>query len=296
MGARWQYGRFLRGRDGGWYALSHDGLATRVEQVVVPHKQMKFLESLYCPEILGLVDNVCHDGPIGVTTKGHLYDLAHDRLIRVVHHLAGSLCIMAIARSGERVVIAQTDNKRKMAVIDVPGGTARKIAADAAAHAEPDLAAYVARARNVSHRFKAVCLDEGRCLAIQRVKGSFAALELDRRHREIVLVDRGIAAGSRQSYVEFQEIESPGDAGYTLHAAAWNDGSRAVLDSRGMLHLRSSDLAIPELTLVLCTGAVAGWCADGRWFGPTYFIGEHPPTPGAVVYEEIIKPFVARLR
>ena len=96
--------------------------------------------------------------------------------------------------------------------------------------------------------------------------------------------------------LSFEEIESPGDAGYTLHAATWKDGSRAVLDSRGMLHLRSSDTAIPELTLVLCAGALAGWCADGRWFGPPYFIGEHVPTPGAVIYEEVLKPFVSRLR
>ena len=65
--------------------------------------------------------------------------------------------------------------------------------------------------------------------------------------------------------VEFQEIDSPAGAGYTLHAAAWGDGSRAVLDSRGMLHLRSSQAAIPELTLVLCTGAwpVGARTADG---------------------------------
>jgi hypothetical protein len=43
-------------------------------------------------------------------------------------------------------------------------------------------------------------------------------------------------------------------------------------------------------------GALAGWCADGRWFGSPYFIGEHVPTPGAVIYEEILKPFVLRLR
>ncbi len=95
--------------------------------------------------------------------------------------------------------------------------------------------------------------------------------------------------------VEFQKIDSPAGAGYTLHAAAWGDGSRAVLDSRGMLHLRSSQAAIPELTLVLCTGALAGWCADGRWFGTPYFIGEHVPTPAAAIYEEVLKPFAAVL-
>ena len=140
-----------------------------------------------------------------------------------------------------------------------------------------------------------MCLDESEHLAIERPKGRLASIQLDRHGREMVLASQAVAASCRKLYVDFREIESPDNAGYTLHAATWRDGSRAVLDSRGMFHLRSSDTAIPELTLVLC-GALAGWCADGRWFGSPYFIGEHVPTPGAVIYEEVLKPFVSRLR
>jgi hypothetical protein len=203
---------------------------------------------------------------------------------------------MAISRSGERIIIAQRNDRSKMSLIEVPSGASRTISGNPAAHAEPDIVRHTAGARNVSHRFRAACIDEGRHLAIQRLKGSFAPIQLDRHGREMVLSSPAIATSRQESYVEFEEITSPGDAGYTLRAATWKDGSRAVLDSRGMLHLRSSETAIPELTLVLCTGALAGWCADGRWFGLPYFIGEHAATPGAVIYEEVLQSFVSRLR
>ena len=51
-------------------------------------------------------------------------------------------------------------------------------------------------------------------------------------------------------------------------------GSRAriFLDSRGMIHIVSSDKKLPQLTLVLCDGAMAGWTSDGRTFGRAYFL------------------------
>jgi hypothetical protein len=288
-GARWQHGRFLRGRDG-WYAISHDGLTARVEPLVAPHRQRE------APQFLAVVDNPHGDGPIALTTEGHLYNLARERVIRVAHGLLGIPRVVAMARGGERIVIAQRDDRSKMSLIEVPSGAARTVSGNPAAHVEPDIVRHTAGAPNVGHRFRAVCIDEGRHLAIQRLKGSLAAIQLDRQGRGMILGSGAFAAGCPELTVDFQEIKSPGGAGYTLRAATWKDGSRAVLDSRGMLHLRSSETAIPELTLVLATGALAGWCADGRWFGSPYFIGEHVPTPGAVIYEEVLKPFVLRLR
>ena len=112
----------------------------------------------------------------------------------------------------------------------------------------------------------------------------------------MVLASQAVAASCRKLYVKFREIESPDNAGYTLHAATWRDGSRAVLDSRGMFHLKKFRYGDPGVDIGALRGALAGWCADGRWFGSPYFIGEHVPTPGAVIYEEVLKPFVSRLR
>ena len=172
-----------------------------------------------------------------------------------------------------------------MALIEVSSGASRPVTGDPAACAEPEIARHAAGARNVGHRFRAVCIDEGGHLGVERRRGSLASIQLDRHQREMVLNDlavweRGQApfAGTarrvlrtngacplfpKRLRVEFRKIDSPAGAGYTLHAAAWGDGSRAVLDSRGMLHLRGSQAAIPELTLVLCTAAL-GRLVRGR--------------------------------
>ena len=245
----WQlHGRFLRRRDG-WYALSHDGLTAWLEPIVVDPLRRNL------PDFSCLVDNPRGDEPMALTMDGQLFDLARQRLIRVAHGLSGIPRVVAVARSGERIVIAQRDDRAKMALIEVPSGASRRISGNPAAHVEPDLDRYAAGARNVSHRFKAICIDEGRHLALQRFKGSLAPIQLDRQGREMVLRSGTIAASRRELYAEFEEISSPGGARYTLRAATWKDGSRAVLDSRGMLHLRSTETAIPELTLVLCAGA-----------------------------------------
>ena len=289
-GARWQSGRFLR-RWQEWFVIAHNGVSATVEPLVTASKQRTI------PNLLALIDNPECEGPIGLTKEGHLYDFTRERLLQVYHGLLGIPCIMAIARSGKRVVIAQKDIlPTKLAVIDIPSGAARRVSGNSMAFAEPEIYKADGARRNVSHRFRAVCVRESHFLTLIRPKGNGACIQPYRHHHEITLQPQVISKDQQQCFVEFQEILSPSRTGYTLHTATWNDGSRAMLDSRGMLHLKSSDLTIPELTLVLCDGALAGWCADGRWFGPAYFIGDHTPTNGAVIYDEVLKPFVARLR
>jgi hypothetical protein len=54
----------------------------------------------------------------------------------------------------------------------------------------------------------------------------------------------------------------------------WVDGSEVLADSRGFLHLRSSDKTIPEITIVTVMGKpTACWAADGRVCGSPYFTG-----------------------
>ena len=78
----------------------------------------------------------------------------------------------------------------------------------------------------------------------------------------------------------------------------WADGSECVLDSRGLLHLRSTDPALPEVTLLLTLNwAVAAWAADGSVCGPPYSVGPHPAQPldALAFYSAYIQPFLDRL-
>lgn len=54
----------------------------------------------------------------------------------------------------------------------------------------------------------------------------------------------------------------------------WNDGSEVLTDSRGLLHLKSADSSIPEITIVMIMGKpTACWAAGGSTCGSPYFTG-----------------------
>lgn len=82
--------------------------------------------------------------------------------------------------------------------------------------------------------------------------------------------------------------------GYQLRQARWAGGN-AFLDSRGMLHLQSSDKTIPELTLILSNRPISGWTSAAQLFGNVFFLGGIPTASGADI-DRIIRQFTARLR
>lgn len=56
----------------------------------------------------------------------------------------------------------------------------------------------------------------------------------------------------------------------------WADGSEIIIDPRGLVHLRSSDKYLPEITIVMISArTTACWASDGATTGPVYFTG--PP-------------------
>jgi hypothetical protein len=94
----------------------------------------------------------------------------------------------------------------------------------------------------------------------------------------------------------FQPYAHEGISGFTLRRAVFADGSEALLDSRGLLHLRSADPSIQEFTIVLADGLSAGWCADGRVWGGRYWLGDRSPTRAKEIFEQFLEPFVGRVR
>lgn len=78
--------------------------------------------------------------------------------------------------------------------------------------------------------------------------------------------------------VPFSEPKDLPEFGCSLRRAEWPDGSRAFLDSWGLLHLQSYDPKTPEVSFILtASAAMPAWSSDGRMIGPDYFIGDHVP-------------------
>jgi hypothetical protein len=78
----------------------------------------------------------------------------------------------------------------------------------------------------------------------------------------------------------------------------WKDGSQAMVDSRGFLHLRSADTTIPEVTIVLVLGKPSAcWAADGKVCGSFYFTGADASESMSVAlfYKTYIQRFIDQL-
>lgn len=78
----------------------------------------------------------------------------------------------------------------------------------------------------------------------------------------------------------------------------WKDGSEALLDSRGLLHLRSSDNAIPEITIVMVLAkSIACWASNGVVTGNNLFLqSDHAERMRPrEFYNMFFKPFIRQL-
>jgi hypothetical protein len=80
---------------------------------------------------------------------------------------------------------------------------------------------------------------------------------------------------------------------------SWQNGSEAILDSRGLLHLKSVDASIPEICILLVVDKpTACWSADGIVSGPGYFTArtEAPQMEPSVFYKNYVRRFIEALK
>jgi hypothetical protein len=82
--------------------------------------------------------------------------------------------------------------------------------------------------------------------------------------------------------------------GCTLQAAQFPDGSKVFLDSRGLLHFKSRDPAVPEVSVILADGEAAGWTSNGYVCGPAFFFDGLRTSEPIRVFESLMK-FFTRL-
>lgn len=80
--------------------------------------------------------------------------------------------------------------------------------------------------------------------------------------------------------------------------AVWENGSEALIDPRGFLHLRSANPSVPELTLVLVLDRnTACWSSDGKICGSLYFTARSTSSGELAksFYQQYIQAFIDSL-
>jgi hypothetical protein len=300
---RWQHGRFLLAtekgwcEEGSWFAEAYDGGGATRSECIYNRNAPRSLN--LSDSIILMVEPPGGSGPVGLTESGCLFFTGAEPELRDVLPGVRRVTVLAVSRTGERIVVAaeamDPEAPPTIQVINLADNSVSefdRLRAGPAYYADPILRRRV-QLQSVRRRFTAVTVDMHDALVL-----------IGRRYRgwsiRVTASDCLMLMQSSRPevpFAEFRHIAGPPGVGYGLKAAVFADGSRVVLDSRGLLHLQSSDPALPQATLVLSgDSALAGWCSDGRVFGPEYFTGDRADASPAAVLREVLQPFVRRLR
>ena len=289
-GLAWQRDRFFAGHSQ-WRALSFDGFRPVFEPLLSRHSRLPVGRT-----VLTLVDVPGVDGPVGILDDGGFFrsDL---RATPVNHGLVGPVRVAAVSRWESAVVISDASG-RNLREISLSELSDRRVGH---VHGNPQqwldqhsvYLGKIVRPHAVRSRFSKIFVDhQGRLGLASRKSESVITLAAN---RQMVMESRQAASPDKHAIATFAPTPAPPRVGYSLQVAKWQDGSLAWLDSRGLLHLKSSDHALPEVTLVLRDGALAGWTSEGWTFGMDYFAGETEADAEAYVYHNVIEDFVAQL-
>jgi hypothetical protein len=242
-------------------------------------------------------------GPWALTETGDVVSTAEAH--RIQFNLGEPIALRGVSNDGHRLVVGKLGSASKANSILLDLGSryhpilngpaqARAAGRDLYLALEPNLPKTIEH-RNMRCRFQGIGVDEsGRLMLVAR-RGHHATIDLV-RDESLELLPWGVAAEKKwQTRVrDFKSIPTPHGARFDLKVATWSDGSRAFLDSRGLLHLMSSDRSLPEISLVLGSDGIAGWVSDGRVWGPTYYKGL-PLDEDEISWNDILE-FAARLR
>jgi hypothetical protein len=316
----WVNGRFHFARVGGnsgWYALIYDGRTTGWDRILQPGQlHVAGIETLFDCEGLG--------APVAVTTRNTVINLgSHEELtfsvtssssvsspvqsrnIGQVGQFVRPMKLAAVSPDGNRLVLADIKNTPHVTseglnqygnhwFVDLATLEAREL------RDRPHRLLYrqafaLPNQRNMRNRFASIGLCGG-LLTLVTSKKTLVSVALSANSDRLVL--KSVDMNSEvQRVAGFQQINAPPDVGYELKSAEWPDGSRAILDSRGLLHLQSSNRALPELTLALYEENVAGWCDQNMvWGDQALTRRDLKRIDPKQAFQEWIMPFCRRLQ
>ncbi|MCP3915295.1 MAG: hypothetical protein GY711_07050 [bacterium] len=249
----WGCGRFLS-MGGRGYALSFDGSRVRLEPLPPSPDGVRCTSWLEC------------DGEIiGLTQSGDFVRVPSGT--RLGKTGTSDARILEVSRDGRRVLLVTSATTHYVA--HVRGEAARKVnAGRSLATLDPELARFD-NLSNPWRKFEGIQVHASGVLTLVGNKGRLLILTLGdepafRWHSRVDSKELCPVPFGPKTRVD----------GVTLREAEWPDGSRAYLDSRGMLHLVSADLDVAEITLVLSGREPGGWLSTGSTFGPSrYRIG-----------------------
>jgi hypothetical protein len=302
---RWSgYGRYFRPPDRyQWFAAAYGAPFGETGgsgfQEVISSDQIR-------SRVVAVFDAADVEGPVAIHWTGKIQFADGSEKAIQIHNRQGVLLVevLAISRDGHRFAIetneTKDDQERKRFLVYTLTGATRPLAQ----HQDPKMAVDwifndVARPQQLRYRFRGIFVDNRRRLTLLSRHGAMWPLGLQDNNQRYAFPKQGTHGGAphlQPTWRTFDSVESWNGTEYEgLSLATWPSGDRAILDSRGLLHLQAADGRVAEFTILLAEGETAGWSVDGRWWGPKYFRGDHTATPVADIVREVINPFIEGL-
>lgn len=258
----WTRGGYFR-RGTSWYALSLSLGKIRLDRVSSPP-----------PGTIALIDREGLDGPWALTTSGALVSTVPHVSQTVQFPLTGNIAALeAVSVNGKMLKIAVAGTSVKHCFLNARRGAVTEAGneADENRLLEPEIFAVTAPAPVLRTDFEFVGIaEDGRIILYSTAGYRFQIYLAD---SEKLMIKESVASPAlRTNIMTFVPLPTDPQANHRLRVARFSDGSRIFFDSRGLLHLKSSDPTMPEISLVLNDRNVTGWSSDGKQFGLSYFI------------------------
>jgi len=223
------------------YALSTNGLAPTFE-LLPPAPEA--VNSQPCV----LFDSTSVEGTVGMFDGGQHYFWATDELVSDIYK--SDHTSLDHERDFQYQLTNETDKREQF-----PTFTRRQIRK-------------LVGQKQLRTRFLSIGIYDGKVLSLESHNQTRVDIKIVHDH---ICMRPTYESGVQHSKIRFRGIQTNKLQGFELKEATWRDGSNAWLDSRGLLHLKSSDKSLPELTIVLTDDPLGGWLSTGQVWGAAFF-------------------------
>lgn len=203
--------------------------------------------------------------------------------------------IVDVSRGGNLIRLSNPNEPSLDWIIDLSKKVATEVTREQGAKIINPLSRH-AISGNLRTRFELVGVHDG-ALILMTNRQKFVTFVFDLPQNRIQLATLDIDRWKIEKLIGFRRVPLPEEIGFELKIAEWKDGSRTYLDSRGMLHLRSSNTMLPELTLVLHDAQISGWSSSNLFWGDPACTGPLKHRVAAMdVLNNWLVPFCERLK
>ena len=275
---RWHRGRFFSSAQQ-FFFVHWNGSALTFDPVTLP-------ERVLGSNLVTIFDREGHEGPWVLNQLCQAFSLSSADRLQIplpIGHSSHQQNIN-VSRDGHRIYVT-IPTLSWQAIYDLKSGSSevlrRPLSNLDRLDPSPPMPSW-----NLYRSFDALAIAPGELIQLRSRKGTWRAISLEENTR-LRLVE------CRVPHPEITHAFQPACAdafrvhGCSLEAVDFPSGSRVFLDSRGMLHLRSRQETLAEISLVLSEGDMAAWCSDQTVCGPAFFFEKLQTSNSSWVFEQL---------